>query len=79
MTVFNKYKRPGPCPKNAFFRMYAPLSPRVCCGRFVPNGEGIAGCVDRTWRKYRTERGVQMAGMNLKTRSSISGYNRETV
>ncbi len=79
MTVFNKYKRPGACLKNAFFWMYDPLSTRVCYGRFVPNEEGIAGYVDQIWRKYRAERGVQMAGMNLKTRSSISGYNRETV
>ncbi len=79
MTVFNKYKRPGPCLKNAFFRMYDPLSTRVCYGRFVPTGEGIASYVDRIWRKYRAERGVQMAGMNFKTRSSIDGYNRETV
>ena len=79
MTVFNKDKRAGACFKNAFFWMYDPLSTRVCYGRFVPNEEGIAGYVDQIWRKYRAERGVQMAGINLKTRPSVDGYNRETV
>ena len=47
--------------------MYDPLS-----GRFVPNEGGIVGYVDRIWCKYRAKWGVQMAGMNFKTRSNTT-------
>ena len=80
MTVFNKSKIPGACLKSAFCQMYAPLSTqRVCHERFVPSEGGIAGYVGRICHKYRAEWDVQIAGMNFKTRSSMGGYNRETV
>ncbi|WP_334294588.1 DUF6783 domain-containing protein [Enterocloster asparagiformis] len=39
------------------------------CGRFGPDEEGVAGYVDRIGTKYAAKWGVQMAGMNLQTRS----------
>ena len=52
------------CLKNAFWQMYFPLS-----GRFVPNKGGVAGYVDRIWRKYHAKWGMQMTGMIFQTRS----------
>ena len=38
------------------------------CGRFGPDEGGVAGYVDRIGTKYAAKWGVQMAGMNFKTR-----------
>ena len=51
--------------KKAFRQMYFTLS-----GRFVPNKGGVAGYVDRIWRKYHAKWGMQMTGMIFQTRSS---------
>ena len=52
------------CLNIAFCQMYDPLS-----GRFVLNEGGVAGYVDRILCKYHAKWGVQMAGMNVQTRS----------
>ena len=45
------------------------------CGRFGPNERGVVGYGKRIWAKYAAKWGVQMAGMNFQTRSSLpSGY-----
>ncbi len=61
------------CLKIAFWKMCVTI-----CGRFVPNERGVAGYVDRIWRKYHAKWGVQMAGMNFQTRSSTPSQKINT-
>ncbi len=60
------------CLKIAFRQMCVTL-----CGRFGPNERGVVGCVKRIWSKYTAKRGVQMAGMNFQTRSSVHTHPQE--
>ena len=43
----------------------------------MPNKGGVAGYVDRMRRKYRAKWGMQMAGMNFKTRSSMTNKSSQ--
>lgn len=51
------------------------------CGEFIPNLGVIAGYVDEIWDEFSAKWGVQIEGMNFKTRSSImmdvTGVSRE--
>ncbi len=52
------------CLNIAFCQLCVPL-----CGRFAPNERGAVGCDKLIWGKYTAKWGVQMAGMNVQTRS----------
>ncbi len=52
--------------KNAFRQLCVTI-----CGRFDPNEGGVVGYVDRMRGKDAAKWGVQMAGMNFQTRSSM--------
>ena len=55
------------CLKIAFREMCIQV-----CGRFASNEGDVAGYVDRKRGKYTAKWGVQIAGMNIQTRSGTA-------
>ena len=41
----------------------------------MPNKGGVAGYVDRIWRRYHSKWGMQMTGMIFQTRSNTTEDN----